>query len=170
MSKKYVVMKNEKEIESLKTLTAAKKLADAENAEVYCNGELVYNASGMADDNVSALAQNIEPVSNLSTGHVSEHPTESVGNHPTEPVSDHPKAINPQDSIKVKSESDKKPIVKYRLRNAMNVRKEPSMLADIRKTLSAGTVVEVTELKDDWLHLTDGSYILYCEGKFAEKI
>ena len=139
MSKVYVVMKDENEIETLKTLTAAKKLADAENAEVYCNGQLVYNASGLTDDNVSTL----------------DHPTEQT--------------IDPYDSIEVKNEPDKSPI-KYRLRKLMNVRKEPSMLTGVIKTLPAGSIVEVTELIDDWLHLTDGSYVLYCDGKFAEQV
>ena len=40
--KTYTVMKDGTEIEELKTLTAAKKLADAEGAEVFCEGKCVY--------------------------------------------------------------------------------------------------------------------------------
>ena len=36
--KTYVVVKNGQEIERLNTLTAAKKLADAEGGEVFCDG------------------------------------------------------------------------------------------------------------------------------------
>ena len=36
--KTYTVMKDGEEIEKLTTLTAAKKLADAEGAEVFCDG------------------------------------------------------------------------------------------------------------------------------------
>ena len=35
-NKTYTVMKDGEELKELKTLTAAKKLADAENAEVFC--------------------------------------------------------------------------------------------------------------------------------------
>ena len=38
-TKTYIVMKNGKELEQLKTLAAAKKLADAEGAEVYSDGK-----------------------------------------------------------------------------------------------------------------------------------
>ena len=51
----------------------------------------------------------------------------------------------------------------------MNVRKAPSLTADKLKVLDAGAVVEVTEIKDDWLFLTDGSFILYENGKNAKK-
>ena len=146
MSKTYVVMKDDKEIETLKTLAAAKRLAETENAEVYCNGELVYNAAGVPDGESSADS---EP----DTG--------------TEQADD--QAFNKYDIV----ENEAEPVnatKRYRLLNLMNVRKEPSMLADVINTLPSGTVVEVNELKDDWLYLTDGSYILYCGGKFAEQV
>ena len=40
--KTYIVMKNGEEIEKLNTLTAAKKLADTEGGEVFCDGVSVY--------------------------------------------------------------------------------------------------------------------------------
>ena len=146
MSKTYVVMKDDKEIETLKTLAAAKRLAETENAEVYCNGELVYNAAGVPDGEPSADSE-------LDTG------TEQ----------DDDQAFNKYDIV----ENEAEPVnatKRYRLLNLMNIRKEPSMLADVINTLPLGTVVEVNELKDDWLYLTDGSYILYCGGKFAEQV
>ena len=141
MSKSYVVMKDEKEIETLKTLAAAKKLAETENAEVYCNGELVYNAAGEPDDK-------------LSTDNEQDTGTEQ--NDKYDVIENEAEPVNATK--------------RYKLLNLMNVRKEPSMLANSIKTLPSGTVVEVTELKDDWLYLTDGSYILYCGGKFAEQV
>ena len=57
----------------------------------------------------------------------------------------------------------------YRLKTLMNVRKKPSMDADIVTTKPAGTLVRVLKVKDDWLHLIDGNYILFEEGKYAEK-
>ena len=49
----------------------------------------------------------------------------------------------------------------------MNVRKAPSLNAEKVKVLDAGAEVEVTEVADDWLHLTDGTFILYEDGKNA---
>lgn len=40
--KTYTVVKNGEELETLNTLTAAKKLADTEGAEVFCDGKSVY--------------------------------------------------------------------------------------------------------------------------------
>ena len=51
----------------------------------------------------------------------------------------------------------------------MNVRKEPSLSADKLKVLEAGAVIEVAEIKDDWLCLTDGSFILYEDGRNATR-
>ena len=42
MAKTYTVVKDGIELKELKTLPAAKKLADAEGAEVMCEGEVVY--------------------------------------------------------------------------------------------------------------------------------
>ena len=42
MAKTYTVVKDDIELKELKTLPAAKKLADAEGAEVVCEGEVVY--------------------------------------------------------------------------------------------------------------------------------
>ena len=42
MAKTYTVMKNDTEIDTLKTLAAARKLADAEGADVLCDGVKIY--------------------------------------------------------------------------------------------------------------------------------
>ena len=52
----------------------------------------------------------------------------------------------------------------------MNIRKEPSTSARKIGTAKQDTIVEVKEVKKDWLHLTDGTFILYGGGEFAEKI
>ena len=44
-NKTYTVMKDGKELKELKTLVSAKKLADAEGAEVLCEGECVYQGT-----------------------------------------------------------------------------------------------------------------------------
>ena len=126
--KTYIVMKNGEEIEKLNTLTAAKKLADTEGGEVFCDGVSVYKG-------VEVLV-NAEPVvaAELKQPEVEEPKTEQ-----------------------------------YRLKTLMNVRKKPSMDAVIVTTKPAGTLVRVLKVKDDWLHLIDGNYILFEEGRYAEK-
>lgn len=66
------------------------------------------------------------------------------------------------------TEEQKTPI-QYTLTRLMNVRKEPSLSAAKLKVLEAGAVVEVAEIKDDWLCLTDGSFILYEDGRNATR-
>ena len=126
--KTYIVMKNGEEIEKLNTLTAAKKLADTEGGEVFCDGVSVYKG-------VEVLV-NAEPVvaAELKQPEVEEPKTEQ-----------------------------------YRLKTLMNVRKKPSMDADIVTTKPAGTLVRVLKVKDGWLYLIDGNYILFEEGRYAEK-
>ena len=120
-NKTYTVVKYGTELKELKTLAAAKKLADAEGAEVLCDGECVYQGTFQAE---------------------------------TDPVPAAEEAKTPEE---------------YTLLRKMNVRKAPSLTADKLKVLDAGAVVEVTEIKDDWLFLTDGSFILYENGKNAKK-
>ena len=122
-NKTYTVVKDGEELKELKSLASAKKLADAEGAEVFCEGECVYQGTvAPAEDAVEETA-------------VVE---------------------------------EKKPEV-YTLTRKMNVRKEPSLNAEKLKVLEAGTAVEVQAVQNDWLHLTDGSFILYEDGKNARK-
>ena len=51
----------------------------------------------------------------------------------------------------------------------MNVRKAPSLTAQKLDVLEKGTVIEVEKKVDDWLHLTDGTFIYYEGGKNARK-
>jgi len=127
-TKTYIVVKDGTELKTLKTLTAAKKLAEEEEAEVICDGKVVYSPI----DLVSPTADT--PV---------EEKTEVAEEVPT-----------PQ---------------QYTLLSRMNIRKAPSLNADKLGIAEPGTAVEVTEVKDDWLHLTDGTFILYAGGKFATK-
>lgn len=146
-NKIYTVMKNGEELEQLKTLTAAKKLADAEGAEVYCDGECVYAAEPAVpatittDDRTTLFDEKTiitaEPI---------------VAKKPEQPRVDEPE------------------VTKYRLKRLMNVRKKPSMDAQIMTTKPAGTVVRVLAVENDWLHLADGTFILYGGGEFAEKV
>ncbi|MBQ1492865.1 MAG: SH3 domain-containing protein [Blautia sp.] len=85
----------------------------------------------------------------------------------------------PQKETEAKSIITKKPrqpevldrvAEKYRLKALMNVRKKPSTEASILDTRAEGTIVRVLRIEKDWLCLADGSYILYENGKWAEKI
>ena len=127
--KNYIVMKNGEEIEKLNTLTAAKKLADEEGAEVFCDGLSIYKG-------VKEIVH-AEPI-----------------------VAEEPRQIEVEEP---KTE-------KYRLKALMNVRKKPDLDSEILGTQPAGTLVRVLKVEEGWLHLADGSYILFEEGKYAEKV
>ena len=127
--KTYVVMKNGVETQKFNTLTAARKLADAEGAEVFCDGLSIYKG-------VKEIVHS-EPI-------VVEEPKQ----------------------IEVKEPKTKK----YRLKALMNIRKKPGLEREILGTKPAGTVVRVLGVEEGWLHLIDGSYILFEEGKYAEEL
>lgn len=122
-NKIYTVVKDGETVKELKTLTAAKKLADEQGGEVLCEGETVYTAS----------------------------------------------PIEPQDEKPVKDEDAQPVPEKYTLTARMNVRTAPSLDAPKLGVAQAGTEVEVAAVENDWLHLTNGAYILYGGGKFAKK-
>jgi len=117
MAKTYTVVKNGEALKELKTLPAAKKLADTEGAEVWCDGAVVY----------APTANDAEP---------------------TVPAQER--------------------VLQYTLTAKMNIRKAPAMDAPKLGIAEAGTVVDVTAIENDWLCLTDGTFILYGGGKFAE--
>lgn len=58
-NKTYTVVKDGETLKELKTLAAAKKLADAENAEVLCDGKCVYQGavSGAEDTLEETVAE-----------------------------------------------------------------------------------------------------------------
>ena len=128
----YTVMKDGAALKELKTLAAAKKLAEAEGAQVYAEGKCVYRpaavATGFGEE--AAASSTLEGTSTGKAG------AEAVA---------------------------------YRLTHLMNVRSAPSMEAQKVGVLPAGTVVQVKAVENDWLHLTDGTFILYQGGTFAEK-
>ena len=128
----YTVMKDGAALKELKTIAAAKKLAEAEGAQVYAEGKCVYRpaavATGFGEE--AAASSTLEGTSTGKAG------AEAVA---------------------------------YRLTHLMNVRSAPSMEAQKVGVLPAGTVVQVKAVENDWLHLTDGTFILYQGGTFAEK-
>lgn len=168
-NKTYIVTKNGEELEQLKTLAAAKKLADAEGAEVYCDGECVYRADtengGTTADHDGTITDH--DGTTAEDEHTAESPeTKDEAEKTTEIVTADP----------IVAEKPKQPFVatpkteQYRLKKLMNVRTKPSMDAKIKTTKPAGTVVRVLAVEDEWMCLADGSFILYKNGEFAEKI
>ena len=165
-NKTYFVKKDGEIIKELKSLSAAKKIAQAESADVYCGDELVYSAHG-TDKEVNNGSEKEEFVSvekevNNDTDNASLHDTEKEINNSAEKESDH--SADPVFS------ADDDRAVKYRLKALMNVRTSPSLSSRKIATLLPGTIVTVANIKNDWLHLTNGSCILYANGKYAEKI
>lgn len=137
-NKTYTVMKDGEELKELKTLAAAKKLADAEDAEVFCGGLCVYAPDPpVGDDILPALSDAVveDPAPDTSA-------VESPAKEPVTPV-------------------------KYTLTAKMNIRKAPSKTAEIAGIAQKGTIVDVTAIEGDWMHLSDGTFILYEGGKFA---
>ena len=165
-TKIYTVVKDGEELEQLKTLTAAKKVADTEGAEVYCEGECVYNAhTAHSDKQPTEAAQPAQPEEGAQP--IPEQSTEEA--QPAEEKS--LSAEQPTQPSGEEAEGDGAfECVRYRLKAMMNVRKKPSLTAPILGTRAAGTVVRVMSIENGWLHLRDGTFILYSGGQFAEKI
>ena len=78
---------------------------------------------------------------------------------PVEPVTAVEEEQPPVEPVKTRD--------KYTLTRKMNVREAPSLHADKLKILDRGAVVEVLGVRDDWLCLADGGFILYEDGKNA---
>ena len=155
-NKIYTVVKDGEELEKLKTLSAAKKLADTEGAEVYCDGECVYR--GAVEDAVKeSVTETVSATSPETASEKSETPAAEENK------------VQEAQTVQT-AQKTQKGTAQYRLTSLMNVRKAPSLDAEKAGTKDAGAVVDVAAVENDWLHLADGSYILYAGGKYAEKI
>ena len=143
-NKIYTVMKNGEELEQLKTLVAAKKLADAEGAEVYADGKCVYQGSVEVEEVKETEVEKREIKEEVPETKI---PTEEKPHEAAEPVTQ-----------------------RYRLKKLMNVRKRPSMTATVVATKAEATIVHVVTIENDWMQLRDGTFILYGNGEFAEKL
>ena len=162
-NRNYVVKKNGEIIKELKSLTGAKKIALSESAEVYCGDELVYSPSDGEKEEAGAVE--------------TEAPTtveKQVDDGAETQIDDGAEKQIDDGEEKRIDESAEKQIddveMKYRLKAMMNVRVSPSLSSRKIATLLPGTIVAVANIKNDWLHLTNGSFIFYGNGKFAEKV
>ena len=176
-SKTYIVMKDGEEIEKLKTLTAAKELANAEGAEVYCGEKCVYRGI-VKDDVSSAVASSVDDSSVASA--VSADGTDPVGTAAEEKESVVEQGAEAEKSIitaepvvaKKPKQIETKPAgtVRYRLKKLMNIRQKPSLDARIVSIKAEGTIVRTIGMEGDWLRLSDGNFVLYGGGEFAIKV
>ena len=148
-NKNYLVIGgNGEELKTVKTLAAAKKLADAEGGSVLVDGECVYRATVEAVE--CTVEETVAPA--IPTVEV-EKPEEAEVEKTDEKVEE------------AKTEPQK-----YRIKALMNIRKEPNLNSEKVGIAKQGAIVIVEEVKDDWLCLTDGTFILCGGGEFAEKV
>ena len=170
-NKVYAVMKDGEELEKLKTLAAAKKLADTEGAEVYCDGECVYQGEKREGEQEQIATD--------------EHYKASVDEHGSSAVDDQTATKDAEATAEVTpiitadpvisrkpTQPDTEPVetTRYRLKSLMNVRKRPSLESTVVGTKPEGTAVRVLKIENDWMHLAEGTFILYGEGEYAEKM
>lgn len=162
-NKNYLVIGgNGEELKTVKTLAAAKKLADAEGGSVLVDGECVYHAA------VEPVEETVEAPVAVEEEQLEEAPDEQPEATPVEQPEDTVEDQPTEDALVEPVDTDQP--ARYRLKTLMNIRKEPSTSARKIGTAKQDTVVEVKEVKKDWLYLTDGTFILYGGGEFAEKI
>ena len=64
-TKTYTVVKDGSPIKELKSLAAAKKLADAEGAEVFCDGECVYSGTEMVPEISAPMRYRLKALMNV---------------------------------------------------------------------------------------------------------
>ena len=154
-TKIYTVVKDGEELDKVKTLAAAKKLADAEGAEVYSEGKCVYRAT---------VEETVTPISGVQDEADDMDAVVDADN------TDGADEANVSDTSETTAEEAvrKTATESYRLKSLMNVREKPK--GAIIGTLPENTVVEVISIENDWLHLKNGTFILYGGGEFAVKI
>lgn len=165
-NKNYLVIGgNGEELKTVKTLAAAKKLADAEGGSVLVDGECVYRAA------VETVEETVEPTVEAPVKVEEEKPEEAPAEQSEEPED------QPDEDVvdEVVEEQPEEPVdtdqpARYRLKTLMNIRKEPSTSARKIGTAKQDTIVTVKAVKNDWLHLENGTFILYAGGEFAEKV
>ena len=159
-TKIYTVEKNGEKLKELKTLAAARKLADAEGAEVFCDGECVYqSAVEPIDDTLPVVEETVE------LENVEEEKTETSTPEETPAKSE---SIWECDEVilkQIKARMKKRPVQFCLLR--MNVRKEPSLSSEILRVLRRGTDIMVKDIQNDWICLANGGFILFENGKNA---
>ena len=136
-------------------------------AEVYCGDELVYSAP----DTDKTLTDRMEKEDSFSAVKEVNNDTENVSLHDAEKqINNSAEKESDYSADTVSTSVDEVSAGKYRLKALMNVRVSPSLSSRKIATLPPGMIVSVDKIKNDWLHLTNGSFIFYGNGKYAEKV
>ena len=142
MAKIYTVVKDGETIKELKTLAAAKKLADAEGGEVLCDGETIYTADSPTLPATSTPSTTPEP----------EEKTEEL---PEEAAEEEPKA----EKYKLLS--------KMNIRIAPSLKADKVGVADTGTVVEVIAIEnDWLRVKNG----AGEVFILYGGGKFAERV
>ena len=158
----YKVFKDHAEIAEYKTLAAAKKLAEKEHGEVFCDGQKVYPA----EQDVSA---------DLSTANTTYEAQETGYEAQADEAQDSTGATQPEEADSTGAIVQEAEDVKgrYRITSLMNIRLRPALNGDIVGIAQPGTVVTVTGIQNDWMAVKNGNdtvYILYGGGRYASRV
>lgn len=169
----YKVLKDHAEIAEYKTLAAAKKLAEKEHGEVFCDGQKVYPADQDGSADLSTANTTYE-------GQAETQPTIEAQSDeaPEADAQDSTCAMQPEETDNTGAIAQEAPDRtgvegRYRITSLMNVRLRPALNADIVGIVQPGTIVTVTDIQDDWLTVKNGAenvYILYGGGRYATKL
>ena len=147
----YKVFKNHAELAEYKTFAAAKKLAEKEHGEVFCDGTQVYPVGATTmETNTPDSTGAMQPEETGSTSAITSALADSTEDKHTEDVGG-----------------------RYRIESLMNVRLHPALNADIVGIAQPGTVVTVTGINNDWMAVKNGNetvYILYGGGRYATRV
>lgn len=158
--KNYTVLdSNGKEIKTVKSLSIAKKMANSEKGSVLCDGECVYR-SAEPETAEKPTENHVEPEKSSEESAEQEKSSEKAPEKPKTPAKPETPAEKPA--------APKEPET-YRIKELMNVRSAPSLTASKLGTISPGTEVSVVAVENNWLHLVDGTFVLYDSGKYAER-
>ena len=185
MSKSYVIMKDGTKIKTAKSLSSAKKIADQEKAEVFCDGECVYSAPidntsvSVSDVDAGNSSDNDKVVDELrEEKQAPEEASKAVAVEADKEVGPASDVVVEADKADKKVNTVEKPDDKpsrmtspYRLKALMNVREAPSLESKDIDRAPKDTVVEVYEIRNDWMRVNwkgGIAYILYKNGEFAE--
>ena len=161
MAKIYKVIKDHAELAEYKTLATAKKLADKEQGEVFCDGQKVYPTE--QDGSVDVFSADSGDPTNLAV--LQDETAEAGGQHDLD--------VALPDTVDGEAPECLDVSGRYRLNSLMNVRLKPSLTGDVVGLARPGTVVEVSGIQNDWLAVKNGTgtvYILYGKGHFATKL
>ena len=177
-SKLYVLKKNGEELEKVRGLIKAKNAADIAGAEVFDGDKCVYRGNVISNDNDVESGETAgETVAVAADTDEAGDASDEAGNDAdtgmVEPA-DEPDTADDKDAVKAEqlvAEQDQPSpqTAHYRLKALMNVREQPTRNSRIIGTQAEGVLVNVAAIENGWMRLGDGTFILYEDGKFAEK-